>query len=565
MRNRIGAAFTTALLASFVPVLVLAGFPSFALGGDVVLNEILYDPEGSDTGREFVEIMNCGPGGASLAGWVLESGNGANPNDWTVEWIGGEFDYLEPGGILVVGESEVVPPPAFVTPLDLQNGPDGLRLTDGETVVDAVGWGEPLFAEYYEGAPCADAASGSSLARLPDCFDSDDNATDFVACPAPTPGSRNAAPVDLSLDVIDAGRVVFDPGSAVPFDCSVRNMGALATGESEARLELFVNGSAVGSCGVPALAPRDSSLVVLEWGAAPAGYHGVSVRLVCAADEHPSDNADSTTVTVGSPAGIVAVNEIMHSPNEEETEWVELLNVSGRTVDPSSWALGDDMDAHVLRADPAPAALAPNDFLLLAREPDLVSGDSGVDVLGTAGWEALSAEDAVVLLDRFGTVIDRVAYERSWGGSKGVSLERVRPEMPAQDPCNWGGCVSPEGATPGRPNSIHVAELPSEGRLVVAPNPFSPDGDGRDDRAVVRFDLPVATATARLTVYDLKGRMRALLADHTEVSGTTEILWDGKGADGEPLPGGLYLLYLEAVNAREGVFVRAKEAVGIVR
>jgi len=553
-----------ALVAALV-LLALAQTASPFAGAGVVLNEILYDPAGADAGGEFVEIMNCGPGGVLLTGWVLESGNGAGPDDWTVEWIGGEFDYLEPGGILVVGEDGVVPPPSYVTSLDLQNGPDGVRLTDGERVVDVVGWGEPLFAEYCEGHPCVDVVSGSSLARLPDCFDSNENDADFTPCPAPTPGARNAAPVDLSIDLADAGRVIFEPGSTVRFACRVRNVGSLTIGESDARLELSVDGEPAALLAVPPMAPRDSLVLVLDWAPATAGYHRADARLDCPEDAEADDNSDSTTVTVGGPGGIVALNEIMHSPTEEQTEWVEFRSLSPHTIVLASWSLGDDIDAHAIETrEAAVAALEPRGFLVAARDRSLVPADS-ILVVETDGWEALSATDVVVLLDRFGTIIDRVAYERSWGGSKGVSLERVRPEMPSQEPCNWGGSVSPEGGTPGRTNSIHVATLPSDGRLSAAPNPFSPDGDGRDDRVVVRFDLPVPTATARLTVYDLDGRMRALLADHARVSGTTEILWDGRGLDGEPLPAGLYVLALEAINAREGVFVRAKEAVGIVR
>ncbi|MCK4513081.1 lamin tail domain-containing protein, partial [bacterium] len=166
----------------------------------VVINEVLYDPEGGDTGLEFVELLNCGRHGVLLTGWVLETGNGAHPDDWTVEWIGGDLDYLEPGQMFVIGEVDVLPAPDYATPLDLQNGPDGVRITDGVDPVDVVGWGEPLFQEYYEGTPAVDAPSGLSLARSPDCFDHGDNALDFVAGP-PTPGARNALSHDLCLRV----------------------------------------------------------------------------------------------------------------------------------------------------------------------------------------------------------------------------------------------------------------------------------------------------------------------------------------------------------------------------
>ena len=56
-----------------------------------------------------------------------------------------------------------------------------------------------------------------------------------------------------------------------------------------------------------------------------------------------------------------------------------------------------------------------------------------------------------------------------------------------------------------------------------------------------------------------------MLLDHAAVSKRRELIWDGSGTDGSLLPSGLYVLYLEALNAREGVLVTAKEAVGIVR
>jgi hypothetical protein len=75
----------------------------------------------------------------------------------------------------------------------------------------------------------------------------------------------------------------------------------------------------------------------------------------------------------------------------------------------------------------------------------------------------------------------------------------------------------------------------------------------------------VARATARVTVFDIGGRPRAVLADHAALSSETELLWDGSASDGSPLPSGLYVVYLEAIDARAGVFVTAKTAVGIVR
>jgi hypothetical protein len=537
---------------------------------EVVINETLYDPEGSDTGLEFVEIMNCGHAGVLLTGWVLETGNGANPDDWTVEWIGGDLDYLGVGEILLVGEAAVVPPPDYTTPLDLQNGPDGVRLRDGERVVDTVGWGEPLFAEYYEGCPAVDVPSGSSLARSPDCFDHDDNSTDLLACASPTPGARNVPTLDLAIDARDRWGVVADAGGPLTVHSVVRNVGSVTAPGHGVTVALHVDGSGAPVCDVTpdgALAPRDSLEVPLEWMTPDPGYHRMTVRVSFPGDEDHSNDEDHTTAAVGRPGGVLALNEIMYSPLEGGTEWVELANVVGETVSAAGWFLGDGVDAFPVSAagEEPGARVGPGAFIVIARDASLVDDTCPSAVVSTDGWEALSADDTVVLLDRHGTPIDRVRYEKSWGGARGVSLERVRPDMPPGDSSNWGGSVAPSGSTPGAANSIHLPERPARGTLTVLPNPFSPDGDGVDDRTVVRFDLPVARATGRLSVFDLKGRLRGRLLDREAVASRSEIIWDGAGADGEPLPSGLYVLFLEAISAREGVLVEAKAAVAIVR
>jgi hypothetical protein len=531
----------------------------------VVINEVLYDPEGPDTGHEFVELVNCGSQGVLLTGWVLQTGNGANPDDWTNEWIGGDLDYLEPGGILLIGESDVVPEPDYVTPLDLQNGPDAVRLTDGADPVDVVGWGEPLFAEYYEGRPAADVESGRSLSRLPDCFDHDDNALDLATSP-PTPGLQNSATFDLALSVRHAGRRVFGLDETLGLVCIATNVGARPTGGEPITFELSLrDGDTVATATVmDDLAPRDSLEVTLLWPLPSSGYHRARVELSFAPDRDVSNNSGATSLTVGGVGWLVAINEIMHSPDDLGTEWVELTAVGGESVDVRGWALGDDLEAGTLGQD-STAVLAPGCFLLLAKDAEVFDENTSCQVLETDDWEALSADDTVVLLDEFGTIMERVVYDRHWGGERGVSLERVRPDMSPDEPGNWGSSVAPGGSTPGRTNSIYLGATPSAGTLSAAPNPFTPNGDGEDDRTVISVELPVARATARVTVFDLEGRVRALLADHVAVSSSSDLLWDGTGTDGEPLPSGLYLVCLEAINERAGVFVTAKTAVGIVR
>ncbi len=563
----LAAAAVASRLLPLLAAVTLFLYAPLTCCADVVINEILYDPDGGDSGYEFVELMNCGPSGVLLTGWVFETGNGANPDDWTVEWIGGDLDYLEPGAIFLIGESDVVPAPDYETPLDLQNGPDAARLTDGSQIVDLVGWGEPLFQGYYEGSPAPDVTSGNSLARIPDCYDYDFNNLDFSSS-VPTPGYRNALEHDLSVRVMHTGRVILPAGEPVRIECRIENIGSVPIGGGSALLRLFADDSALPVAAETVneeLAPRDTLLMPLTWDSPAAGYHTAEVVLNHGEDDNTDDNTAATSFTVGRPGALVALNEIMHSPLEGATEWLELVNVSGESLDLAGWMIGDDSDASVIiPVSPGEAIPLPSGgFLVVARDIELVA--AAAPVVESEHWEALSANDHVALLDEFETPIDIVIYSSNWGGDKGISLERARPEMPSDDANNWGGCVAPEGGTPGRTNSIHIACLPSDGRLTVSPNPFTPDDDGHDDRTVIHFDLPVPRATVRLTVFDLKGRIRAVLEDLVATSGRHELIWNGEDDSGVVLPTGLYVLLLEAIDARAGVIVRAKAAVALVR
>ena len=60
--------------------------------------EILYDALGDDAQREFVELHNPSGERRSLAGVVLEVGDGSGPGRWTARWTGAAGDSVAPFG-----------------------------------------------------------------------------------------------------------------------------------------------------------------------------------------------------------------------------------------------------------------------------------------------------------------------------------------------------------------------------------------------------------------------------------------------------------------------------------
>src|SRR5437867_9264330 len=96
--------------------------------GRPLVTEVLYDATGDDTGYEFVELYNPSAAPHPLAGLRLEAGDGAGPGRWTLRWTGAAADTIAPRGRFVIGGALVAPAPNAVVGLELQNGPDAVRL-----------------------------------------------------------------------------------------------------------------------------------------------------------------------------------------------------------------------------------------------------------------------------------------------------------------------------------------------------------------------------------------------------------------------------------------------------
>jgi len=86
--------------------------------------------------------------------------------------------------------------------------------------------------------------------------------------------------------------------------------------------------------------------------------------------------------------------------------------------------------------------------------------------------------------------------------------------------------------------AVGVSEGPALGRLLRNyPNPFNP-------QTKIQFNLARDSQTT-LRVFDVRGRLVRTLLDSYLAAGSRVITWDGRGAQGSPLPSGSYFLRLE--------------------
>lgn len=466
--------------------------------GRPYLAELLYDPDGADTGYEFVELLNPLPSPVSLAGLELETGDGAGPDRWTLRWTGADGDTIAAHGRFVIGGAGVVPVPDAIVTLSVQNGPDAIRLVWPDGAIERLGYGELEFIEYACGAPAVDAPSGMSLARIPDDAAFGSNALDFRAAP-PTPGRANQPGRDAALEpgslVLTPARP--EPGTTATLSARVRNAGRGELAAGSVTLVVAADGVPEAGATLGAIGEGEVQETTLEVGPLPPGRHVLRVAVVLENDEAPANDRDTLVVRVG--AGPLLVREIQYHPDSGEGEWIECLNASGAPLDPGVFRIGDRSGTLGAPRDPA-APLAPESLIVFVqRAAEFSTRFPSLDparVIEVAPWPALNnSDDATGIADEVrivepgGTLSDLVAY-RAAGVPNGVPIERR------------GDAWWPSLAAEGTPLAPPVLPAPIAGSFSLAPRRFAHPGL----EARIVWDLPWPAAAATLEFYDLAGR-----------------------------------------------------------
>jgi hypothetical protein len=160
------------------------------------VNEVLTGITGA-AANEFVELVNAGTDDLEASGYRVVYRSAAGTSDTVLGTLPAGTIIPAHGHYLLGGSAyagPVAPDQSFGTGLAATAGGVGVRDPDG-VLLDSVGYGATAANGFVEGQPAAapptTAAPGSSIGRLPDGADSNDNSVDFVVSPTPTPRGTN--------------------------------------------------------------------------------------------------------------------------------------------------------------------------------------------------------------------------------------------------------------------------------------------------------------------------------------------------------------------------------------
>lgn len=261
----------------------------------------------------------------------------------------------------------------------------------------------------------------------------------------------------------------------------------------------------------------------------------------------------------------LVINEVLFNPRSGAYDFIEVYNSSEKIFDASRFFIGNrttgGLVGSITAASIEPLLVFPGDYLVmtedaanlsmnyLVKSPEMVSEIRAMPSLPDDEGDA-------VLLNAQGDIVDEVKYSGDWhfkliDNADGVSLERIDPRAPSGEKANWHSAASAAGfATPTYQNSQFRLAASPAGAIDISPKVFSPDNDGFDDFALIRYKMTETGYAGNVTIFDAAGRPVRLLVRNDILGLAGSWNWDGLNDKGLKLPAGAYIVLTEIFNLR---------------
>lgn len=167
----------------------------------VIINEVLWNPDGDDDGKEYIELYNPQKSAIDVSGFIIQCG-------YTTQFYDNVFlpegTVIPSNGYYLIAESSQVAdingyPPDLISDLELQNAgdgnADGVRLVSPTkaTIFDCVLYGSQTVTLPTQGAATDKVPTEALISRVVPGWDND-LCRDFLDQPSQTPTSSKSHP-----------------------------------------------------------------------------------------------------------------------------------------------------------------------------------------------------------------------------------------------------------------------------------------------------------------------------------------------------------------------------------
>jgi len=554
-------------------------YPSL-IHAQIVLSEIMFNPQGNERYNEFIELYNSSDFDAvNLNGWLLSDGEKYNSilsyQDSTILLPRRYAVILVPNYYESSNEYDNIIPEAALklTVNSSQFGAYGLA-NEREETVSIYTPDTLMVASWRYHIPNPDGISEEK--RILEQGDDDYN-WGHSLYEGGTPGFKNSlAPEEYDI-AVEKESLHPEPknpgfGESVLLSVNIKNAGLYTLNDVSVIFSFQTAGSTsnhfIGdTVKIKQIESFENRQIKVKWQNIPSGVHNVAVTVFHPLDQEPENNQCFCEIIAGYPDRALIINEIMYNPLPDIAEWIELYNPGSFPVNLKSWLISDDDTSRTVELIDSTFILYSQEFIIIAEDSTIYEQISPeAFVLIIKSFPALKSDyDGVILRDGSRNIIEQVFYEQSWGGAKGKSLERINPGVAANRKNNWATSVDASGHTAGRQNSVFTSVIPSNTTISISPDPFSPDGDGHDDFTAISYTLPVQTAHVNIRIFDIKGRLVRFLMNNEPSGSSGTIFWDGLNDEGLICRIGIYIILIEMENPESEKIDRVQKTVVLAK
>ena len=297
----------------------------------------------------------------------------------------------------------------------------------------------------------------------------------------------------------------------------------------------------------------------------PGVVYNLTVNNVtdCKSNSIGTINSRKLGLPVEPSSSDIVINEILFNPKSNGFDYVEFYNAGNKIVDASQLYAANrnssNLVSSIKKISSIPFYMFPGDYLVITEDLAsleinyLVQNPDAVIVLPSLPSYPDNEGDMIVLNGK-GDIVDEVKYSDDWhfkliNNREGVSLERIDPAGPSQNAANWHSAASTAGyGTPTYKNSQYRQTQPVDATIEITPKVFSPDNDGHDDIATIRYKVGGPGYVANITIFDAQGRPVRYLVKNGVLGSGGQWNWDGLDENGNKLPVGTYIIYTEIFN-----------------
>lgn len=303
----------------------------------------------------------------------------------------------------------------------------------------------------------------------------------------------------------------------------------------------------------------------------------ISELIDCAGNRSTNISVVSALPAPLTPGSIV-INEILFNPPSGGSDYLELFNPTDTVFDLSQIYLANRSVTgeiqQVRKISEKTVLFFPGTFKLLTPDPEFVTSWYGVkydkEIFITTPLPSFPDDKGVaLLLDQFGSILDELDYSSKWHhpllkDENGVSLEKIYPRS-RNTKDNWvSAAASVKYGTPGYVNSSFRKEKSISATLETDPEIFSPDGDGYDDRVMIRYRTEKNESSGSILIYNRAGKVVKHILRNGILGSTGFYYWNGLSDENQKLPAGIYIIVLTIVTP-DGSFGKVYKPVVIAR